>query len=76
MVANDFARTLAVCRGNVPAIRMAKKTANGRLGLASTQHDLTVRSFASPGFLQFFTTSFHGDREEVFLEVNLLYRGS
>lgn len=28
------------------------------------------------GFLQFFTATFHGDREEVFLEVNALYRGT
>ena len=28
------------------------------------------------GFLQFFTTTFHGDREEVFLEINALYRGT
>ena len=28
------------------------------------------------GCLQFFTAAFHGDREEVFLDVNSLYRGS
>jgi hypothetical protein len=28
------------------------------------------------GFLQFFTATFHGDREEVELAVNSLYRGT
>jgi hypothetical protein len=32
--------------------------------------------FGFGGFLQFFTAAFHGDREEIFLDVNALYRGT
>jgi predicted aspartyl protease len=44
------------------------------VGFTTVRIKRPILGFA--GVLQFFTTSFHGDREEVFLEVNALYRGS
>jgi len=45
-----------------------------RVGFTSAPLKRALLGFA--GFLQFFTATFHGDREEVELSVNSLYPGS
>ncbi len=44
------------------------------IGFASAKLHLPLLGFA--GFLQFFTATFHGDREQVELTVNSLYPGT
>jgi hypothetical protein len=46
----------------------------GRVGFTSTPMQRPLLGFA--GFLQFFTATFHGDREYLELSVNSSYQGT